>query len=169
MSTTTNKFVQPVLVGGLVMGTLSALPLVNAGNACCCLWVVSGGVVAAYFLQQNQHEPIATGDGAIAGLLAGLCGAAVSFVLSIPITIVLGPIERRLVLRLLEAASNVPPEARSFVDNPNPLGVAAGLVIGFIGMVFVGAIFSTLGGVLGAAIFRKTPSQPTVIDIPPAQ
>ena len=37
------------MFGGLVMGVLSALPLVGPfGNACCCLWVVSGGLVAAY-------------------------------------------------------------------------------------------------------------------------
>jgi hypothetical protein len=37
---------QPALFGGLVMGVLSALPIVSAGNWCCCLWVVSGGLVA---------------------------------------------------------------------------------------------------------------------------
>ena len=57
------------------MGVLSALPLINAGNVCCCLWVVSGGVVAAYVLQQNQTAPITPGDGALVGLLAGLIGA----------------------------------------------------------------------------------------------
>lgn len=150
------------------MGTLSALPLVNAGNACCCLWIVSGGVVAAYLLQQNQHEPVSTGDGAVAGLLAGLFGAVVSFVLSIPITIIVGPVERRIVRSLLDGMANIPPEARSYVDNPNPLGTALGLVFTFVLMVFLGVVFSTLGGVLGAAIFRKKPSQPTVIDVPPA-
>ena len=54
------------------MGVLSALPLVAAGNLCCCLWVVSGGVVAAYLLQQNQSAPITPGDGALVGLLAGV-------------------------------------------------------------------------------------------------
>ena len=32
---------------------LSALPLVNAANCCCCLWVVLGGVLAAYLQQQS--------------------------------------------------------------------------------------------------------------------
>ena len=52
---------QPALIGGLVMGVLSALPLVSAGNICCCLWVVTGGLVAAYLLQQNQAMPISRG------------------------------------------------------------------------------------------------------------
>ena len=33
--------------------------------------------------------------------------------------------------------------------------------------IALGAVFSTLGGLLGALIFRKTPPPPGVIDIPP--
>ncbi len=36
------------------MGVLSALPFINILNACCCLWVVTGGVVAAYLLQERD-------------------------------------------------------------------------------------------------------------------
>ena len=80
MSTTTKpSYAQPALIGGVVMGVLSALPIITAGNVCCCLWVVSGGVVAAYLLQQNQTTPITPGDGALVGLLAGLVGALVQF------------------------------------------------------------------------------------------
>ena len=49
-----NDRIQPALWGGLFIGVLSALPLVNAGNCCCCLWVVCGGVLAAYLRQQNS-------------------------------------------------------------------------------------------------------------------
>ena len=42
-----SNLVQPALYGGLVMGVLSALPLISAGNFCCCMWVISGGLVAA--------------------------------------------------------------------------------------------------------------------------
>ena len=34
---------QPALYGGLFIGVLSALPVVNIGN-CCCLWFAGGGV-----------------------------------------------------------------------------------------------------------------------------
>ena len=61
MSITTSK-TNPVLVGGLVMGVLSALPIISAGNLCCCLWIISGGLVAAYVLQQNQPTPITPAD-----------------------------------------------------------------------------------------------------------
>src|SRR4051794_36719437 len=92
---------QPAIFGGLVMGVLSALPIVSAGNLCCCLWIVSGGVVAAYLLQQNQPAPITQGDGALVGLLAGLAGAFVYLVLSIPITLLVAPMQRQVLARLM--------------------------------------------------------------------
>src|SRR5260221_7220493 len=92
---------QPYLVGGLVIGVLSALPIISAGNLCCCLWIVSGGMVAAYLLQQNQAAPITPGDGAWVGLLAGLVGAFVHLVLSIPITLLVAPLQRQVVAPLM--------------------------------------------------------------------
>ena len=59
---------QPALLGGLFIGVLSALPIISAGNCFCCMWVIGGGVVAAYLLQQNQAAPIASADGAITGI-----------------------------------------------------------------------------------------------------
>src|SRR5438132_13671198 len=87
---------QPALIGGLVLGVLSALPLVSAGNLCCCLWLVLGGAVAAYVLQQNQSAPITPGDGAVVGLLAGVIGAFVYLIVSIPVAMLLAPFERRV-------------------------------------------------------------------------
>jgi hypothetical protein len=148
------------------MGVLSALPLVSAGNLCCCLWVVTGGVVAAYVLQQNQPAPITAGDGAIVGLLAGITGAFVYLLLSIPISILIAPMERLVMQRLSESASRFPPELREFMGSY--IGGGIRLVLGFIFMLCVGSIFSTLGGVLGAAIFRK-PLPPGTIETSPAR
>jgi hypothetical protein len=41
---------QPALFGGLFIGVLSALPIINIAN-CCCLWVIGGGVLATYLMQ----------------------------------------------------------------------------------------------------------------------
>src|SRR5712692_9218619 len=135
------------------MGVLSALPLISGGIVCCCLWIISGGLVAAYVLQQNQPAPITPGDGALAGLLAGLVGAVVYLIISIPISIMVAPMERALVQHLLERANGMPPEAREFATRlgSGPLK----LTLNFIFMLMLGAIFSTIGGLLGAAFFRK--------------
>jgi len=146
-------FGQPALIGGAVMGVLSALPLISAFNIFCCLWVVAGGVVAAYILQQNQSASITPGDGALAGLFAGIVGAFIYLVLSIPITILMAPFERELMERILNNAGGIPPEYREFVGTG--FGRTVQLVMGFVFMLVAGAIFSTLGGLLGAAIFKK--------------
>jgi len=163
---------QPALIGGLVMGVLSALPLVSAGNVCCCLWVWTGGLVAAYLLQQNQSAPIAPADGALVGLLAGLAGAVVQTILSIPISIVIGPMERAIWQRALDMAGTLPPDVRETVERYGRDAQSGGLFIlrslfGLIFMLFIGAIFSTLGGLLGAAIFKKS-SPPGTLDAPTA-
>jgi hypothetical protein len=154
---------QPALIGGLVGGALSALPLIAGGNLCCCLWIVSGGAVAAYLLQQNQSLPLAASDGALVGLLAGVAGAFVYLVLSIPINILMAPLERVLFERLSETMSSMPPEFREYARGSVSSGVA--LVLGFVLMLVLGAIFSTLGGMLGAVIFRRK-MPPGTIDLP---
>jgi len=175
VSTTTNKptFGQPALIGGVVMGVLSALPLISAGNLCCCLWVIAGGVVAAYLLQQNTAAPITPGDGAMVGLLAGLAGAVVQFIISIPISIMVAPMERAMMQRVLEMAGTMPPEMRDVIERYSGNDVALGFglmvarrVIGLMFWLVVGGIFSTIGGLIGALIFKKD-TPPGVIDVQP--
>ena len=152
------------------MGVLSALPIISAGNLCCCLWVISGGVVAAYLFQQNHPAAITPSEGALVGLLAGLVGAVVIFVLSIPIDLLVSPMEQRMVQRLLDNGA-FPPEARDMVDHYGRGNLGAGFfflrkVASLMVWTFVGGIFSALGGLLGALIFKKQ-TPPGVIDIPP--
>jgi len=160
---------QPALIGGVVMGVLSALPLVSAGNVCCCLWVVSGGLVAAYVLQQNQSAPIASGDGALVGLLAGLIGAGVYFVISIPLDLLLGPMERTMLARFVE---RMPPDMREVAEQMLARSRDGGAffilrhLVGLMFWAFAGAFFGTLGGVIGAAVFKKNAPPPGTIDVP---
>ena len=156
---------QPALIGGLVGGLLSALPIIAGANVCCCLWVVSGGLAASYLLQQNQAAPITQGDGALVGLLAGVTGAFVYLVISIPLNLMLAPMERVVFQRLFETMGNMPPQFQAFARTS--VGGMARAVVGFVFMLVVGAIFSTLGGLLGAVIFGKK-SRPESTNLPPA-
>ena len=144
------------------MGVLSALPLVAAGNLCCCLWVISGGAVAAYMLQQNQATPIEPADGALVGLLAGLIGAVVQVLLSIPITLLVGPMERALMQRIVDMAGSMPPEFREVYERygrerPSGAFFLVGRIVALILWLVVGGIFSTIGGLIGQAVFKKPP------------
>ncbi len=91
---------QPALFGGLFIGVLSALPIINIAN-CCCLWIIGGGVLATYLTQQNHPYPIAASDGALAGLLAGLIGGVLGTMLSIPVEMMMGPVQKQIMERVL--------------------------------------------------------------------
>ena len=152
---------QAVLIGGVFIGVLSALPVISIAN-CCCLWVIGGGAVAAYLLQQGQPQPIEVGDGALVGCLAGVCGAFVYAVVSIPVQLMIGPIQEQMA-EFLRGNADLPPELLEMLDQVNaadPAVVVFGFLFMFVMMLGVGVIFGTLGGLLGAVIFRK--SSPTL-------
>ena len=158
-----NALLRPALWGALVIGVLSGLPVVSAGNCCCCAWIVSGGMLAAYLLQSNTPAPITLGDGALVGLLAGLLGAFVNLVVSVPMNIVMGPVQQRMFQRLLESQPDMPENVRQAFDNMGGSTVGViGIFVGFITMLVLGAIFASLGGLIGAFFFKKkdVPVQP---------
>jgi hypothetical protein len=164
-----SDYLRPALIGGVTMGVLSALPVVSAGNLCCCLWVVAGGLLAAYLLQQDRPARITPGDGAIVGLLAGVIGAVVQLLLSIPIGLLVGPMERQLLQRVAELSGSMSPgmrDAFNGVDDGGPGRWFALLIfrtIAFFFLLTIGAMVSTVSGLIGAAIFGRDP-QPR--DIP---
>jgi len=152
---------QAPIIGGLFIGVLSALPLVGAGNCCCGLWVVSGGLLAAYLDQQNDPRPTTVGRGALAGFIAGIIGALVFLVLSIVFDALLSPLYQRAFEEMGRMSRDMNnPEMQAIVEQLQSRNTAGGYAVGFFLMLILGGLLSTLGGVLGAAFFKK--------DVPPA-
>jgi hypothetical protein len=146
---------QPALLGGLFLGVLTALPIVNLAN-CCCLWLIGGGMVAAWVMQQNHLAPIRVSDGVVAGVLAGIVGAVVTLLVSLPLNAVLAPVYDVLRARLLQNAQDMPPEFREAIE---ALGIGApSHVVSFFTNVLLGAVFAGAGGMLGAVLFRRKPA-----------
>jgi hypothetical protein len=162
---------QPALFGGVTIGVLSALPVVNVVNFCCCAWVVFGGALAAYLMQQNHPAPVSPGDGAIVGLLAGAIGAVVGSVLAIPVSIAMGPFQADMIERILQGTQDLPPEVQSiFEQMRDNMMTGAAIGIGFIFSLLFSlcfySIFGLLGGLLGSVMFRKnTPQSPPPIPV----
>ncbi len=155
-----NSMVVAALWGGATMGVLSALPFINVAN-CCCVWVITGGVVGAYMLQSSAPPGVAitAGDGALTGLLAGMIGALIYSILSIPINFLLGPIQQRMLQQFVSSSRDLPEEMRGLLSSmEGTTGTLIKAVLGFLFMLIAGAIFSTLGGLLGYAIFRRKPA-----------
>ncbi len=161
---------QAVIFGGLFIGVLSALPVVSLGNCACCLWIVGGGMLTAWLLQRDRAEPLALGEGAVSGLLAGVVGSFVYVAVSIPISIVTAPFQRRMMEFVMDSQSDVPPEVREMLESFGTEGMIASIAIGFVSMLIAGIVFATLGGMLGALLFRPAPPHmpPAPPHMPPA-
>ena len=147
---------QPVLLGGLFIGILSALPIVQLCN-CCCLWIITGGVFAAYLQQQNQPAPLTVLDGARVGALAGAAGAVIYLVATMALDVVLAPLQERLMVEVLRNARDLPPEVRSMLENADRSG---GHIFTFFLMLVCGSLAAAFGGAVSSTYFRK--------DVPPA-
>jgi hypothetical protein len=152
---------QAILIGGTFAGVLSALPIVSVAN-CCCVWLIGGGAITAYLLQQGQSEPVSLADASVGGCLAGVFGAFVSAVVSVPIQLVTQPLQRQMA-DLLRGNADVPPELAEMVEQLSGAGMGAAL-FGFVVMLVLGMVFSTLGGLFGGVVFR--PSRPVANDTP---
>jgi hypothetical protein len=151
---------QPALLGGLVIGVLSALPVISMGNCLCCLWVVLGGMLATWLLQQNQPTAVEPVDGFLTGVLAGVAGAVIGTLVALPIQMLMGPMGNEALRRVLDQnGGDMPPEVRSALEQLTGGGVhGAFIAIGLIVSTVVNAVFGGLGGALGAVMFK--PSMP---------
>ena len=143
----------PALLGGLFIGILSGLPIIGICN-CCCLWIISGGALAAYLEQQNQPQSLTLAQGARVGLIAGIIGA----VLWLLLDSVLSPIQARFVGEVMRNARDLPPELQDLLETVEA-GQGPGIVYAFVLMCLC-VIVAAIGGMIGAAYFKK--------DVPPA-
>ena len=149
---------QPALLGGLFIGVLSALPIVQLCN-CCCVWIVGGGALAAYLQQQNQPMPLTVSAGARVGLLAGVIGAVVWLMVTAVLNVVLAPIQERVLEEIARNARDIPPEVRSVLESAGT-NRGVGQIFSFLLMLIFGGLAAALGGAVGATYFRN--------DVPPA-
>ena len=154
---------QPALLGGAFIGVMSALPIINAGNCCCCLWVLAGGALAVYLRRQNSAVEITAAEGALMGLLAGFIGGIIGVVLAIPVQMMVGPMQDEWMRRIIQGNEDMPPEMREMMER-----ITAGntmRVAGAVLNIIVSVVFGMLGGLLGVALFKKNapPQPPTVI------
>jgi hypothetical protein len=80
----TLDFLQPAIAGGLLLGLLSSLPIINLGNLIFGMWILAGGALTAHLLSKQRATGISYGDGAFGGVLSGLFGSIVSTIMLIP-------------------------------------------------------------------------------------
>jgi hypothetical protein len=169
---------KPALIGGVILGILSAIPIVSALNCLCCAWVIGGTMLAANLYVKSSPVAVTLGRGVGLGLLTGAIGAVVDVLFAIPMHLLLRGMGVNFMEPLREALEqipNIPPETKDalgsiFAEGNGP-GVFVIIVGGFFTLI-VYSIVGMLGGALGVALFEKrkpgTIGGPPPIPYPPA-
>ena len=129
---------KPALLGGVIVGLLSALPILNY---CCCIWAIGGGALASFLYIKSSPVPVRPGDGAMVGAFAGLVGAIIYLVIGLPIAYFYGA-------EAMEEAMG-----RSGVELPFT-GTAMIIVGGLLGALFLLAL-AILGGLIAVPLLEK--------------
>jgi hypothetical protein len=162
----------PVVAGGLFLGVLSAVPPISFLNCACCILVIGGGLLASYLYMKDyplDSPRVTYGDGALLGLLAGLLGAVVDTVVSIPINLMLDfGFSNQDALEQLRNTPDVPPQLIEFLESIMSGGVSViGILISLLFGSIIFSIFAMVGAMLGVALFGpKGGAQPG--SVPPA-
>ena len=157
------------LTGGVAFGVLSALPVVNFVNICCCAWVLLGGGLAAYLYIQKSAAPVQIGEGAQVGALAGLAGTLIAWLVGTPLSLVFGDAFTRLWLDVMTRLNPQQADAiRQAVEQAQAQPLSQRLpvmIFSFLLGLVVYTAFATLGGILGVSLFEKRKGGTT--DVPP--
>ena len=142
---------QPALIGGAILGVLSSIPIVSA---CCCLWVLMGGALAARILiKRSPVLPVTTGEGAVVGALAGVIGSAITLVITVPLNLMNNEANIEQMRQTAEQfgnASSMEPVIEIMRNSP----VLFVLMVWLVSAVLIVA-FAALGGILGVSLFEK--------------
>ncbi len=147
------RMLMPALIGGILSGVLSAIPFVSR---LCCLWVIGGGLLAAYLLSKDSPSvSLTTGDGAIVGIFAGIIGSVVDTIVSIPFDAMMRNSEfmRAILDRVSEYAQDLPAGLEGLLES-GPVSLAWTL-LGLVFSMVIFSAFSALGGIIGVSIFKK--------------
>jgi hypothetical protein len=141
------------------------------GNICCCAWAIVGGAIAAYMYIKRSTVPVRSADGAVLGVMAGIIGTVVAWVIGIPLSLLIGDPFSPMVISLLE---NIDPRQAEIyrrqmemAQNQPFIQKLPAMMLGmFMGLVAYTA-FSTVGGLIGTALFEKRKAGPAGMPPPP--
>ena len=164
---------KPTLISGLVFGIAAGIPFVNFLNCLCCALIWGCGLFAAYLYAGSSRAAgvaFRPGNGAMVGLLAGAFYAVAVTVIDTLVSVMFGPAIMQAMQNAVSRMPGVPPEALDAIERFSAdAGTVSviGLVLRFLLNAFMGAVFSTLGGLLGGALFKHEPPPPPPVT-PPA-
>jgi len=159
----------PAIYGGIIIGCISAIPVLNFVNCLCCAGVMFGGFMAV-FLYKKDLPPagpeLTNSDALQLGALAGLFGALVGTVLNVILLVLIGNVAgeamQGMLLNIL--GDKLPPEALQQMEESFAHSAELGLMstlISFGTSLIIDPLFGLLGGLIGFNIYKpKAPQSP---------
>ena len=164
------------LLGGIIIGVVTGLPVISFINKCCCCGgVMLCGMLSLYLYKQEFNDetpPLESSDALILGIIVGLAGALIGTAVGILSSLIFGPIDKKIAIKLLnwvEEQGTLPPDSLNQADemiNQLQKSIDEGLKLRDIlsellfGIILY-PIFSMIGGLIGYGIFgKKKPAAP---------
>ena len=81
-----------------------------------------------------------------------------SRVVSVPMNLLMGPFQQRMLRQFADSQPDLPDNVRQIFDSVGGRGIGIiGALMAFVMMLVLGAVFASLGGLLGAFFFKKKP------------
>lgn len=142
----------PALIGGVIAGVLSGIPIVNC---LCCLWIIGGGVLAAYFLTKESSVTLTAGDGAIVGVFTGIIAAVVEVFVNIPFRAMSEKLMQGMMDRFSQYYEEMPSGWESWLDDGGFEGSIVWTVLGLVVSAVIFSALGALGGIIGISLFGK--------------
>jgi hypothetical protein len=160
------SMLKPALISGVLLGILSAFPVISAINCFCCAWVIGAGILAANLYVKNSAQMVTLGSGVVLGMFTGIIGAIVDTIFTIPLYLLTrgaGSAWMEQIQEAMNRVPNLPPETRQFLESIFARNSGAGIfvILGGVVSIIVFGLVGMLGGALGVALFEKRkPSHP---------
>jgi hypothetical protein len=148
-----------ILIGGGISGLASLLPVLHL--ACCLIPLACAILSVAIYSGASPRPPLTNADGFVLGAMTGMIGTAVYAALIIPLTFLMGNFVGGLLGHLIPNPAEMPyglrPILQSVLDHFGSV-LSVILILKILGQLAVFVLFGSLGGVLGAALFRSRPA-----------
>ncbi len=150
------SMLMPALYGGIIMGVISAIPVLSLVNCLCCAGVMFGGFMAVFFYKKELMPgmaPLTSSDGLQLGALAGVFGGVIGSVLAILIIKAVGNVNGDIMLSFMERFRDSMP-SESWDQMEMGMREEGMSVIKIFFAVIIDIIFGLVGGLIGYSILK---------------
>ncbi len=166
------SMLKPALISGVAFGIAGAIPIVNLINCACCALIIGCGFCAAYLQSQQCRTAgveFLAGGGAQVGLLSGLVYGVVTSVVSALFNMVFGLADWSEMLDQMEEYGAMDPEMMDQISRlMESTGPSVFMLFGLFVSLLLGAVFATIGGLIGGTVFKHEPERDAPMsDSPP--